>query len=288
MPICDPRAAARYAHIAYERQRALKRDVIADAFRRVGEASLDAPAAVAASPERGYRLRARCTCGNGRAGFFREGTHVLCDARADRTACIRRALMLVDACARRRSADAPADVRRGRARRERRRDRARPASRARVGRGARHVAVARSARRRPGVTTTAPRASGRARGRAGGHRHGRAACSAATSPIDASVDLDASRDVVLSGQPVSDRRARPACARLGSDDRCRRSLRRRRAVLRSRWPPRCDGAWRSKATRSSGADLRGQRVALASTVSASSATSVERLSAVARSRRLTS
>src|SRR5262249_11616134 len=35
---------------------------------------------VASSPERGYRMRARLHVRGGRAGFFREGTHDLCDA----------------------------------------------------------------------------------------------------------------------------------------------------------------------------------------------------------------
>ena len=69
-----------YGHIAYERQRRLKADVIADAFQRVGKVVLPAPAVVAPSPEAGYRLRARLHVREGRAGFFREGSHVLCDA----------------------------------------------------------------------------------------------------------------------------------------------------------------------------------------------------------------
>ncbi len=71
-----------YAHIQYERQLLLKSEVIADAFRRLGAVSLDAPPVVAGSPERGYRLRARLHVRGGRAGFFRTGTHDLCDAGA--------------------------------------------------------------------------------------------------------------------------------------------------------------------------------------------------------------
>ena len=40
--------------------------------------------AVAASPEDGYRMRARLHVRGARFGFFREGTHDLCDARATR------------------------------------------------------------------------------------------------------------------------------------------------------------------------------------------------------------
>jgi 23S rRNA (uracil1939-C5)-methyltransferase len=69
-----------YAHIALERQRALKADIIADAFRRIGKHPLSSAVAVAPSPEHGYRLRARLHVRHRRAGFFREGTHTLCDA----------------------------------------------------------------------------------------------------------------------------------------------------------------------------------------------------------------
>ncbi|MEO8070477.1 MAG: hypothetical protein ABI652_03675, partial [Acidobacteriota bacterium] len=69
-----------YAHIEYDYQRQLKSEVIADAFRRLGKIALDQPVAVEASPERGYRMRARLHLREGRAGFFREGTHVWCDA----------------------------------------------------------------------------------------------------------------------------------------------------------------------------------------------------------------
>jgi tRNA/tmRNA/rRNA uracil-C5-methylase (TrmA/RlmC/RlmD family) len=71
-----------YAHIASARQRQLKGEVIADAFRRLGKLTLGAPPEVAASPETGYRLRARLHVRHGRAGFFLEGTHALCDAAA--------------------------------------------------------------------------------------------------------------------------------------------------------------------------------------------------------------
>jgi len=79
-PPGDPACGgADYAHIHYDRQRQLKADVIADALRRIGRVTLDAPVAVRASPERGYRVRARLHVRQRRAGFFREGTHTLCD-----------------------------------------------------------------------------------------------------------------------------------------------------------------------------------------------------------------
>ena len=72
------------AHIAYERQRSIKAAIIDDAFRRLGRITLDAPVEVVASPIDGYRMRARLHVRNGRIGFFREGTHSLCDAAPTR------------------------------------------------------------------------------------------------------------------------------------------------------------------------------------------------------------
>lgn len=66
------------AHISYERQRALKSEIIVDAFRRLGRITLDQPIAVTGSPVDGYRMRARLHVRGGRIGFFREGTHSLC------------------------------------------------------------------------------------------------------------------------------------------------------------------------------------------------------------------
>jgi 23S rRNA (uracil1939-C5)-methyltransferase len=69
-----------FAHIRYDRQRALKAAIVDDAFRRLGRVTLDAPVEVTASPIDGYRMRARLHVRGGRIGFFREGTHTLCDA----------------------------------------------------------------------------------------------------------------------------------------------------------------------------------------------------------------
>jgi len=73
-----------FAHIAYGRQRQLKRAIIDDAFRRIGRITLESPVEVVASPVDGYRMRARLHVRNGRIGFFREGTHSLCDAAPTR------------------------------------------------------------------------------------------------------------------------------------------------------------------------------------------------------------
>ncbi len=80
-PLCG---GCLYSHIAYPRQLAIKSQVIADAFTRIGRIELPAPVIVAGSPEDGYRMRARLHVRGSRFGFFREGTHDLCDARATR------------------------------------------------------------------------------------------------------------------------------------------------------------------------------------------------------------
>jgi len=71
-----------YAHVDYARQLTLKSEVIADAFTRIAKLSLPAPVSVAPSPETGYRMRARLHMRGRRVGFFREGSHEICDARA--------------------------------------------------------------------------------------------------------------------------------------------------------------------------------------------------------------
>ena len=68
-----------YAHIAYPRQRTLKAEVLADALARIGHLAVNPAIEVAPSPEQGYRMRARLHVRDGDVGFFREGTHELCD-----------------------------------------------------------------------------------------------------------------------------------------------------------------------------------------------------------------
>jgi 23S rRNA (uracil1939-C5)-methyltransferase len=80
-PLCG---GCLYAHIAYPRQLDIKALVIADAFRRIGHLELPAAVRVAHSPEEGYRMRARLHVRGDHLGFFREGTHELCDARTTR------------------------------------------------------------------------------------------------------------------------------------------------------------------------------------------------------------
>jgi 23S rRNA (uracil1939-C5)-methyltransferase len=73
-----------YAHVSYARQLELKSQLLADAFARIGRLELPQAVRVASSPEEGYRLRARLHVRGGALGFFREGTHDLCDARQTR------------------------------------------------------------------------------------------------------------------------------------------------------------------------------------------------------------
>jgi 23S rRNA (uracil1939-C5)-methyltransferase len=76
-PLCGGNV---YAHVRYDAQPDIKREVLRDALRHGGRIEWPADLPVASSPEHGYRMRARLHVRNGRAGFFREGTHDLCDA----------------------------------------------------------------------------------------------------------------------------------------------------------------------------------------------------------------
>jgi 23S rRNA (uracil1939-C5)-methyltransferase len=79
-PFADPLCGGCvYSHIDYSRQTVLKVEIIRDAFLRIGRIPLAISVPVAPSPERGYRMRARFHVERGRPGFYREGTHVLCD-----------------------------------------------------------------------------------------------------------------------------------------------------------------------------------------------------------------
>lgn len=72
------------SHVRYERQLALKAAIVADALGRIGRIALDRPVEVVASPPEAYRMRARLHVRGRRVGFFREGTHDLCDAACTR------------------------------------------------------------------------------------------------------------------------------------------------------------------------------------------------------------
>lgn len=73
-----------YAHIGYARQLSLKSELVADALVRIGKIAVGEAVQVMASAEDGYRMRARLHIRNARVGFFREGTHELCDVAATR------------------------------------------------------------------------------------------------------------------------------------------------------------------------------------------------------------
>ena len=84
-PFTDPLCGGcLYAHIAYPRQLEIKSLVITDALARIGRIPWTPPIAVAPSDEEGYRMRARLHLRSGQIGFFREGSHELCDARTTR------------------------------------------------------------------------------------------------------------------------------------------------------------------------------------------------------------
>jgi 23S rRNA (uracil1939-C5)-methyltransferase len=82
-PATDPACGgAAFAHVAYGRQVELKRAILIDAFRRIGKLAIGDTLPVTPSPEQGYRMRARLHVRGHQVGFFREGTHELCDAAA--------------------------------------------------------------------------------------------------------------------------------------------------------------------------------------------------------------
>jgi len=66
------------AHVGYERQLQIKTEIIRDAFARIGRLPLETSPVVIASPEDGYRMRARVHVRGGRIGFVREGSHEIC------------------------------------------------------------------------------------------------------------------------------------------------------------------------------------------------------------------
>ncbi len=66
------------AHIRYPRQLAIKREIIRDAFTRIGRLPAPDHLPVHPSPVEGYRMRARLHLRHQRIGFFREGSHDLC------------------------------------------------------------------------------------------------------------------------------------------------------------------------------------------------------------------
>jgi 23S rRNA (uracil1939-C5)-methyltransferase len=80
-PSLDPACGGNvYAHVQYDAQLEIKRAVLRDALAHGGRIEWTRDLPVMASPEQGYRMRARLHVRHGRVGFFREGSHALCDA----------------------------------------------------------------------------------------------------------------------------------------------------------------------------------------------------------------
>ena len=81
----DPACGGRhFAHIAGPRQLTLKAEIVRDAFRRIAHLDLPDNLPAHASPSDGYRMRARLHVQGSTLGFYREGTHELCDPRCSR------------------------------------------------------------------------------------------------------------------------------------------------------------------------------------------------------------
>jgi tRNA/tmRNA/rRNA uracil-C5-methylase (TrmA/RlmC/RlmD family) len=86
------------AHVAAARQAALKAEMIADAFRRIGRIGLgEIP--VERGPEDAYRTRARVHVRERRWGFFEAGTHELCSIAGSRQLSEASAAILDRLCA---------------------------------------------------------------------------------------------------------------------------------------------------------------------------------------------
>jgi 23S rRNA (uracil1939-C5)-methyltransferase len=86
------------AHVTAARQAALKAEMVADAFRRIGR--VDAGAVpVVSGPADAYRTRARVHVRGRRWGFFEAGTHELCSIAASRQLSETSAAILDRLCA---------------------------------------------------------------------------------------------------------------------------------------------------------------------------------------------
>ena len=73
-----------YSHIDYPRQLSLKTEIVRDALVRLGHIAHEGPIAINGAAEIEYRMRARLHVAQDRVGFFKEGTHTLCDAAPTR------------------------------------------------------------------------------------------------------------------------------------------------------------------------------------------------------------
>jgi 23S rRNA (uracil1939-C5)-methyltransferase len=75
-PACGGNA---FSHIAYGRQLSLKHEIVRDGFARIAHLPVPKVISTHASPETGYRMRARLHAQRARLGFYRESSHTLCD-----------------------------------------------------------------------------------------------------------------------------------------------------------------------------------------------------------------
>jgi 23S rRNA (uracil1939-C5)-methyltransferase len=85
VPESDPKCGGDVLlHIDYAAQLRIKTEIVRDAFSRIGRLPLMALPEIVPSSPHGYRLRARFHVDGSRIGFYREGTHQICDAAATR------------------------------------------------------------------------------------------------------------------------------------------------------------------------------------------------------------
>ena len=85
VPEGDPKCGGDVlSYIDYAAQLRIKAEIVRDAFLRIGRLPLTAEPTIVPSAPHGYRLRARFHVDGARIGFYREGTHQICDAAATR------------------------------------------------------------------------------------------------------------------------------------------------------------------------------------------------------------
>ena len=81
VPTVDPTCGGlAFAHVTYEHQLHLKCAIVEDALNRIGRLRNLPAIGAMASPVEEWRLRARLHVHGQHIGFYREGTHSLCDA----------------------------------------------------------------------------------------------------------------------------------------------------------------------------------------------------------------